>query len=139
MAATFELLDLICLGFRDLVAINNRFPYFILEVGSTAILSCFSLPFFIMRDLFPCFELSISVFNQVCSMKSISDKNWEWVLWAASECRQTGSKQYTDEAHAWEVATVRVCLHVLSYIHSAMPVLLFTTIQRLDEFAVVGF
>ena len=37
---------------------------------------------------------------------------------------QTGSKQYMDEAYAWEVATVRVCFHVL-FSSFAMPVFVF--------------
>ena len=43
-----------------------------------------------------------------------------------------------DEAYALEVATVRVCFHVL--FHALQCLFLFFTNQRLDEFAVcVGF
>ena len=37
---------------------------------------------------------------------------------------QTGSKQYTDEAYAWEVATVGVCFDVL-FLSLALPVFVF--------------
>ena len=55
-----------------------------------------------------------------------------------SECNKQEANRYTDEAYAWEVATMRVCLHVL-FSSFAMPVVVFRPTQRLDEFAVVGF
>ena len=51
--------------------------------------------------------------------------------------QQTETEQYTDEAYAWEVATVRVCFRVC--FHPLQCLFLFSTIQRLDEFAVLGF
>ena len=53
-----------------------------LEVGSTIILCCFGLSCFIVRSVFRVSSSDICV-QSMCVNEKQSDRNWEWVLWAA--------------------------------------------------------
>ena len=73
---------------------------------------------------FSVFRALICVFNQCYSMRSNLTGTGSGCFGLLLMQQETGRKQYTDEAYAWEVATVGVCFHVL-FSSFAMPVFVF--------------